>query len=72
MEAGDKGENSNSFQYMIEMGGEGVYDRMYLLLVRECSSKLQVVAKLLHEKPKHASGEATSRDKRKRKPEKKK
>ena len=31
-------------------GGGGVYDRMYLLLVRECSSKLQVVAKLLHEK----------------------
>ena len=40
MEAGDRGENSNSFQYMIELGGGGgVYDRMYFLLIRECSTK---------------------------------
>ena len=36
------------------------------------SSLLFFFAKLLHAKPKHASGEAASREKRGRKPEKKK
>ena len=43
-----------------------------LCFIWTAGSLLFFFANLLHEKPKHASGEAVSRDKRGRKPEKKK